>query len=155
MTLTMDPGERQVTEYECPCCNAPIQRTWNYIYRDGKAFAVYFANSYHHLDQPHETWIDAIFGTWNEDRFDDHVTFGCRVVFLDDRSGPAAGLVQACLDGSGGPVHGVRLSREEALAHPWLPDFWQVVDFVLAEDPLVHAHLYGPQWPGDINATGC
>ena len=54
----------------------------------------------------------------------------------------AFGLVQACLDGSAGPVHGAVLSREQALAHPRLPEFWQVVDFVLAEDPLVHAHLY-------------
>jgi hypothetical protein len=26
------------------------------------------------------------------------------------------------------------LSRDEALAHPWLPDFWEAVDFVLLTD---------------------
>ncbi len=140
----MDLAERQAREYECSCCSAPIQRTWNLISRGGRAFAVYFANCYHHKDQPHEAWIDVILGTWGNNNYyyDDHVTFGCRIGAVVDRPGPTATLVQACLDGSAGPVHGAVLSREQALAHPRLPEFWQVVDFVLAEDPLVHAHLY-------------
>jgi hypothetical protein len=141
MSLTMDLAERQVWEYECPCCHAPVQRTWNFISRDGDAFAVYFANCYHHKDQPHEAWIDVILGTWWEDRYDDHVTFGCRVGAVPGHPRPAATLVQACLDGSAGPVNGAVLSREQGLAHPRLPEFWQVVDYVLAKDPLVHAHL--------------
>ncbi|MEU3645610.1 hypothetical protein AB0E59_19670 [Lentzea sp. NPDC034063] len=143
MELTMDLGERQARQYECGCCNAPIERVWNFVHRDGKAHAVYFANSYHHQDQPHETWIDVILGTWGADVVDDHVTFGCRVGPVVDSPAPAATLVQACMDGSTGPVHGTVLSREDGLAHPRLPEFWEVVDFVLANDPTVNSHLYG------------
>jgi hypothetical protein len=28
------------------------------------------------------------------------------------------------------------------MAHPHLPVFWEVVDFVLANDPTVNAHIY-------------
>lgn len=109
--------------------------------------AAYFANSYHHTDQPHETWIDVILGTWGTNDLSDHVTFGCRVGPVEGSPQPAATLVQACLDGSARPVHGALLSREEALAHPRLPEFWAAVDVVLANDPTVNAHLYGRARP--------
>jgi hypothetical protein len=137
VALTIDLDMRQEREFECPCCKAQVQRTWNYVSRDDEPHAVYFANCYHHRDKPHEVWIDVILGTWGEGEFDDHVTFGCRVGPVLDSPEPAATLVQACLDGSGGPVNAFLLSREDGLAHPWLPDFWTVVDFVLVEDPLV------------------
>jgi hypothetical protein len=147
MALSMDANHRQQREYMCPCCQAPIQRTSNVVNRDGTMAALYFASSYHHRDQPHETWIDAILGTWDGDDVSDHVTFGCRVGPIEGQEEPAATLVEACLDGSGGPVHGQLLSREAGLAHPRLAEFWQVVDFVLAEDPVVNRHLYAASQP--------
>ena len=39
------------------------------------------------------------------------------------------------------PVIGRRLDREEALAHPWLGAFWNVVDFLAAREPTITAHL--------------
>jgi hypothetical protein len=145
MTLTVDPAKRQQREYECSCCNAAIERTWNFIDRDGEPWAVYFANCYHHRDQPHDTWIDVIMGTWGDDDVDgvnDHVTFGCRVGPVADSVFPAATLVDALQGFTSTPVHGMVLSREQGLAHPLLPQFWEIVDFVLENDPTVHAHLY-------------
>ncbi len=139
----MEPDERQTRQYACGCCDAPIERSWNFVHRDGNAHAVYFANSYHHRDHPHETWIDVILGTWGTGSTEDHVTFGCRVGPVEGSPQPAATLVQACMDGSGSDIHGVQLSREDGLTHPRLPEFWQVVDFVLANDPDVNRHLYG------------
>jgi hypothetical protein len=66
-----------------------------------------------------------------------------RVGPVEGDPNPAATLVQACQDGSGSEIHGVLLSREDGLAHPRLSEFWGVVDFVLANDPTVHVHLYG------------
>lgn len=142
VALTMDLAERQQREYECSCCNAAVERMWSYIYRGGRMCAVYFANCYHHRDQPHDAWIDVIFGTWGVDNATDHVTFGCRVGPVVNSPDPAATLVQACSDGSVSPIHGVVLSREDALVHPRLAEFWEVVDFILANDPTVNAHLY-------------
>lgn len=139
----MDLDEHQLRQHECGCCQAAVERTWNFVRRDDIAHAVYFATCYHHRDQPHETWIDVIFGSWGTDSFDDHVTFGCRVGPVSNSPEPAATLVQACQDGSGREIHGVLLSREDGLVHPRLQEFWDVVDFVLANDPTVNAHLYG------------
>lgn len=143
--FTMDLAERQEREFTCQCCNAAVQRVWNWVRRESAVEAVYFANCYHHVDQPHEAWIDVIFGSWDEgEATDDHVTFGCRVGPVENGPEPAATLVQACLDGSGSPIHGAVLSREQGLAHPRLPAFWEVVDFVLANDPTVNRHVYVP-----------
>jgi hypothetical protein len=139
----MDLARRKEHEYTCPCCNAPIERMWNFISADGDATAVYFANCYHHLDQPHDAYIDVIMGTWGTNDASDHVTFGCRVGPVVNSPQPAATLVEACLDGARGEIHGAILTREDALKHPWLPRFWEIVDFILEKDPTVHRHLYG------------
>ena len=34
-------------------------------------------------------------------------------------------------------------SRDEALAHPRIDEFWEIVDYVLLTDPVVHVHVYG------------
>lgn len=142
MSLTMDMAEQQEREFTCQCCNAEVQRVWNWIRRDGAVHAVYFANCYHHTNQPHDAWIDVILGSWGTGATDDHTTFGCRVGPVVNSPEPAATLVQACMDGSSSPIHGAVLSREQGLVHPWLPDFWAVVDFVLINDPTVNSHIY-------------
>jgi hypothetical protein len=130
MALTIDLAMRQEREFECPCCKAQVQRTWNYVSRDDEPYAVYFANCYHHRDKPHEVWIDVILGTWGEGEFDDHVTFGCRVGPVVDSPEPAATLVQACLDGSGGRSTGFSCPGKKASRIPgcqtsgrWLTSF--------------------------------
>lgn len=142
MHLTVDLDGSRRAEYLCQCCSTPIVRTWNTVHRDGEMFAVYFANCYHHTDQPRDTWIDVILGTWGRNSNAHHVTFGCRVGPVDNSTQPAATLVTACADGSAGPLHGVVLTREKGLTHLRLRDFWAVVDLVLAEDLTVRGHLY-------------
>jgi hypothetical protein len=41
------------------------------------------------------------------------------------------------------PLYGHKLTRGEALGHPRLSEFWDVIDFVVGSDPLVHEHHYG------------
>ena len=93
------------------------------------------------MDRPHDVWIDVILGTWGAGAADDHVTSGCRVGPVEGSPEPGATLVDACLNAPASEVHGVVLSREDGLGHPRLPEFWTVVDFVLDNDPTVHAHL--------------
>ncbi len=140
--LSMDIAQRQERDYSCDCCDAQIQRVWNFVHSDGATFAVYFANCYHHRDQPHETWIDVILGSWGGEDMSDHVTFGCRVGPTAGSLLPGATLVQACRDGGTSSIHGAVLSREQALTHPWLPRLWEVVDFVIVQDPTIRNHLY-------------
>ena len=39
---------------------------------------------------------------------------------------------------------GRKLTRDEALVHPLLNDFWAVVDHILSHDQLVRDHIHRP-----------
>ena len=140
VTLAIDFANRQVHTQQCTCCGAAIERSSSLVQRDGSAYAVYFASCYEHGN---ETFLDVVFGTWGPTGAADHVTFGCRIGAVGGASEPSCSLVtggELALDDA---VFGAKLTRDDALRHPWLGDFWTVVDFVLAKDPTVRAHIYG------------
>ena len=140
MTLAIEPGA-QVVEHACPDCGEPFQRVTGFVHDDGDAYAVYFASCHHHGG--HEAWIDVIFSKTWEDDADDHETFGCRVGPVEGQSDPAASLVTAGVPFGDSPVFGRKLTREEALVHDRLSDFWTVVDHVLTNDRVVRDHVFG------------
>jgi hypothetical protein len=140
--MQIDEQERQVRQFECPCCATPAERTWTSVYRDGKRHAVYFASCYHH-GGVHEAWIDVVLGWSDSGGFGDHVTFGCRVGPIEGELAPAASLVRGGDVADDSPIYGRKLDREAALAHPRLREFWDVVDLVLEHDDLVNRHIYG------------
>ncbi|WP_051830416.1 MULTISPECIES: hypothetical protein [Streptomyces] len=143
MLLTFGP-DRQTRTFTCECCEAPIERSWNMVHADGAPYALYYANCYHHRDRDHDAWIDVVFGTWGQgaEAMTDHVSFGCRVGPVLGQTEPAATLVDAGTIYPDGPLFGRKLDRAAGLVHPQLRDFWAVVDYVLANDPLVNRHLY-------------
>ena len=89
-----------------------------------------------------EAWVDVILGTFDAQDFTDHVSFGCRVGPVAGQAETAASLVAAATPYGPSPMFGQKLSRDSALVHPWLPAFWNIVDFLLIEDPDVHRHVY-------------
>jgi hypothetical protein len=56
---------------------------------------------------------------------------------------PAATLVQAAEPYGSSPIWGQKLTRQGALVHPRLQEFWEIVDYVLVADSVVHHHVYG------------
>ncbi len=131
-----------VTHHACDHCEQAFQRVTGYVYRGGDAHAVYFASCYHH--GCHEVFIDVVFSPTWEDGADDHVTFGCRVGPIEGQDHPGASLMTGAEAFADGPLFGRKLSREQALSHPLLPDFWSLVDHVLVNDEVVRDHIYGP-----------
>jgi hypothetical protein len=142
MSFSMDPDGRHTRRFDCPCCGDPIDRSWNLIRRDGDVLALYYASCYPH-GGAREAWLDVVFGSSHSEGAPDHVTFGCRVGPVAGQAGPVATAVDGGLARDGEALFGRKLSRAEALTHPRLEQFWRVVDFVLAADPLVHRHVYG------------
>ena len=140
VTLSFD-HERSSDKRTCADCGADYILVKGFVYDDNAAHAIYFAACHDHADT-HEAWIDVILGTFGESDATDHVTFGCRVGPIPGQLGPQASLVPAGVPYND-PIFGQKLTREEALAHPRLDDYWAVVDFVLTEDPTVHEHVYG------------
>ena len=119
-----------------------------FLANGGDAYAVAFAALHTHGGM-REAWIDTILGTWGEDSASDHVTFGCRVGPVEGQDDPAATAVDAALPYSDKPIWGTKLSRAAALDHPRLAEFWEVVDFLLVADPVIHHHVYGHEQTGE------
>lgn len=137
--------DRDVISDICADCGVPQTRITGLVLRDGDAYAVYFASCYHHGG--HEVWIDAIFSPSWADDVDDHYTFGCRVGPIEGHDEPAASMVDAASIHSDSTLFGRKLSREEGLAHPQVAEFWNLVDFLLANDPDIAVHLGYAQPP--------
>ncbi|WP_144120316.1 hypothetical protein [Catellatospora sichuanensis] len=141
--LTFDEAWRKSTTQECDCCGNASRRTWTMVDRDARPYAVFFAACYDHGHE-RETWIDVTFGTWGQGAdHHDHVTFGCRFGRVAGSEAPAATAVDAARVAPDDPLFGQKLSRAEALSHPRVKEFWEVVDLIVLHDPLVHQHHYG------------
>jgi hypothetical protein len=140
VTLAIDFANRQVHTQECSCCGAAIERSSSLVQRDGTAYAVYFASCYAHGN---EAFVDVVLGTWGHTDANDHVTFGCRIGAVEGASEPPCSLVTGGELAVDDALFGSKLTRDDALQHPRLGDFWTVVDFVLKKDPTVRAHIYG------------
>jgi hypothetical protein len=124
MTITLDTESRQTIERTCTCCGAAVTRTTCAVFRDGQAYAVVLSSQYHHRTR--ETFIDVVFGTWDDDSALDHVTLGCRIGYENGQ--PRREFVDAADVLSDDPLYGVKISRDQAEVHPLREQFWQIVD---------------------------
>ncbi|WP_344236837.1 hypothetical protein [Kribbella hippodromi] len=129
----------QVRESVCQHCGRSKTVVTGFMYRDGDAYVVYYASCYDH-DGP-EVWIDVVFSPNWEDDAAGRYTFGCRIGAVDGPVSPAASLVPAAAAFSTSKTFGHKLTRDEALVHPALPEFWAVVDHIVEHDAVVVAHL--------------
>jgi len=146
LPLTIEPGATVVPGV-CDHCHEPMTRITGFIHQGGDAHAIYFATCYHH--DGHEVWIDAVFSPTWADQVDDRVTFGCRVGTFAGQAEPAAALVAAASAYGNSALFGRKLTRDEALAHPSIAQFWDVVDHVLTHDDVVRSHMDGPVGAAD------
>lgn len=135
-------GESDVSRSSCHDCGAEYLLVKSFVLDGSGPYAVAFSALHSHGDP--EAWIDVIFGAFEGDAADDvRTTFGCRVGAVESSDEPAATAVPAAVPYADGPVFGHKLNREEALAHPRVADFWQVVDFLLVHESAVRHHIYG------------
>ncbi|MHA7262432.1 hypothetical protein ACX80W_04405 [Arthrobacter sp. TMN-37] len=141
MAFTLD-GPPETSEETCSTCGSAFRLILHFILKDDHTYSIAKSQLHIHGSKP-ETWINAVFGSFSEDKYDDHVTFGCRVgLFTEDRE-PAAGLIDAAEISGDSSVWGARLTRDQALDHGLLRAFWEVTDWLIFEDPQIHSHLYG------------
>lgn len=142
-------GEPTLDRVQCGECAESHETVAGFVLANDSAFAVYWASWYPHQK---EAWLDLTMGSWIEPDYEDHVMFGCRVGPVDGSDSPQCTAVTAGASRNGGPMLGSKLSRDEALAHEWLPTFWSVVDWLVLNDPLLHEHIFHmgdpPKEPG-------
>ena len=95
------------------------------------------------IDDDRDAWIDVTLDSdWDDPSETGRVSMACRVGRFDGNAEPAASLVAAGMAYPDATTFGQRLSREEALEHPELPEFWEVVDFLLHNDSDLERHVY-------------
>jgi hypothetical protein len=123
----------------CHACGEEHDTAHGYMLRDGSAHATYWADWY-----PHEriAIVDVTLGSWEEPDFRDNVMFTCQIRDAGDGANYACALVQAGQTRGDGPVFGRKLSRDEALRHEWLAAFWDVVDWLVLNDSLLHKCVF-------------
>jgi hypothetical protein len=133
--MPLDLSDRQVTQQRCGQCGREYDRVLIFAKRDGDAYAIANAVCHGHVDP--ELWLDATFGSW-EEPFIDHITMSCKVTTH------GAGAVNAIVIGRGeADYYGQRLTRDEALTHPRLPDLWELLDAIVIGVPEAAAAIYG------------
>ncbi|MGY2873579.1 hypothetical protein ACVW00_000769 [Marmoricola sp. URHA0025 HA25] len=140
MTLWLD-GESTIDRSTCDDCGAEYLLVKSFVLDADGPCAIAMTALHHHGG--FEAWMDVILGSFEGDGQDERVTFGCRVGPVEGSREPAASLVQAAVPYGDTPTFGHKLSRDEALGHRRLPDFWHVVDFLLENEPAIDHHVHG------------
>ncbi|GAA2737332.1 hypothetical protein GCM10009867_24060 [Pedococcus aerophilus] len=141
MTFFLDESP-DVSQRQCSDCGAEYTLAKNFVLDESGPKAIVFSALHQHHGVL-EAWIDAILGTFDGEATDQRTTFGARVGPVDGSPEPAATAVPAAAPYEDSDLWGHKLTREEALAHPLIDDFWAVVDFILENDPHVNHHVYG------------
>jgi len=138
-------GDREVKRSSCVTCGDDFVLVTGFLSKNDEAHAAYVAQCHVHDCEP-EVQMQVLLGGFNDDSFDDHVTIGCTVTAADaDNLSVEIGEDPPGYGSSA--IWGRRLGRAEAVVHPLLPAFREVVDFVLANDREVDAHLKRSNWP--------
>lgn len=132
-------GDPTVDRRRCQDCGNEHESVTGFVLKDGSAHAVYYADWYPHNQ---EAYVDVVLGTWEEPDYPNQVTFGCRLGPVEGQDGPAASLVPGGARRSDHKLFGVKLDRQAALEHQMLPEFWDVIDWLVVNDPTLHENVY-------------
>lgn len=143
--LALD-GDVSRQDKACAECGRTYRLIKAFITRHGSAYAIAFVALHRHRSI-REAWIDVIFGTFGENATHGHITFGCRVGPVEGQAEPAASLVTGAIPYGDQVIWGGKLTRDQALVHPRLPEFWEIVDYLLVNDDEIHSHVYDGQRP--------
>lgn len=128
----------------CDCCGGLTVRLTRFVYRDGDAFAIYYA-AYCNNHPDNELAMLISLGEWEEDGDpEQRAAFYCRIRPTDDSYevmlGDAAQSTWGDLQ-----IIGQKLSREEALRHPWKAAAFEVLDEAMLDDRSLQGFMHRVQ----------
>lgn len=132
---------------ECDCCGAQETRLTRFVTRDGDAHGVYLVRYTEGHDE-RQAYAMISLGTWWEDGVPpDRVAFAiCMTSQADEYRLEVIDAERLAWQKS--EILGQKLTRDQALAHPWLSDVYQLFDHMVEYDAPVHAFLARPPRPG-------
>ncbi|TKB74102.1 MAG: hypothetical protein E8D46_09570 [Nitrospira sp.] len=126
----------------CECCGGRTTALTRFVYRDGDAYAIYYARfSNNHPDRAVLATVSI--GEWGENSTPkQRVAFALKLCSADGEY--QVGL----LDAQDSPwrdarVIGRTLNRDEALKHPLVKEAFRVTDHMVVDDLPIHEYLNG------------
>ena len=129
-------------ESTCECCGGRSTSLTRFVYRDGDAHAIYYAQfSDKH---PEHTVIATIsVGEWGEGATPEN-----RVAFAFEIRPTESEYQVGLLDAQSSPwrnakIIGRTLNRSEALLHPMLNEVFHIADHMVTDDPILRSYLSG------------
>lgn len=124
----------------CPCCGGRTTRLTRFVYRDGDAYAVYYARfSDNHPDR---TVIATIsLGEWGEDGTPEQRTAFALKLRATDSDYQTSIINASESPWSDVEILGSTLDREQALAHPRIKEVFHIADHMVLEDAPLKAYL--------------
>jgi hypothetical protein len=137
------------TAATCSCCGRRSPSVVGWVYRDGDAYAAYYAG----WTEGHSNGVVSLIigvGEWSEDeRPEDRRSFGLKCWEADDDI--RFGVVNPA-DSRYGDVRvlGKMMSRTAALEDPAMPEIFHIAEHIAQDDPRVSAALASlrPEQPG-------
>lgn len=139
LTIEFEPPNKSAP---CKCCGGQTTSLTRFVYRDGDAYAVYYAKfSDNHPDRVVVATVSL--GEWGEDATPEQ-----RVAFAMELRSTASEYQVGLIDATRSPwreaeVIGRTLDREEALVHPLVKEAFRVTDHMVAEDEPIRSYLNG------------
>jgi len=122
----------------CECCGGATTSLTRFVSQDNDAFAVYYAAFSSNHPEKGLTGVVNL-GEWWEDEVPES-----RVAFVfemwPDDNNYNVGIINANeSDWADVNIIGRKLSRNEALEHPWLNEVFHITDHMTADDPEIIA----------------
>lgn len=123
----------------CECCGNKTVRLSRFVYKDGDAFAIYYAKfTAEHTDKV-VTGIISI-GDWDEEADpNNRRAFPFRI--WTNETNYQVGLLDKEDSPWQGAILGKILDRTDALAHPWIGEVFHITDHIVTEDEQIIRYL--------------
>lgn len=123
--------DRTTNSIPCGDCGRSFPHITGWVQTDDRTIGAYFASCHRH--QGWAVAIDGVLGLWGEGAEDkDRVTFACEF-----RPSGAMALDAPQTLNASPEIAGRMLTRDEALQHPLISEFWEFVDTIAISDPDV------------------
>jgi hypothetical protein len=120
-------------ESRCECCGNTTVRLTRFVYRDGDAYAAYYAQFTKQHDDKRVSGIIGL-GAWGEGgSAEQRLAFPFQI--RTDKDNFQVGLIDAQTSPwSDVTLLGRILDREEALKHEWIADVFHITDHMVTDD---------------------
>jgi hypothetical protein len=139
LTIEFEPPKESAP---CECCGGKTTSLTRFVYRDGDAYAIYYATFVdNHPDRVVVATVSL--GEWGEGSTPEQ-----RVAFAMELRTDESEYQVVLIDAERSPWRGAdfigrTLDRSEALEHQWVKEAFQVTDHMVTDDEPIRSYLNG------------